>query len=902
MTKGKNRVLCLILTAIMLLSMSSVSVLAYEDEMYSDAELRDYSQELAIFRGIGLFDVNRDVHAIVTRAEFVSMFNSFFGHTNLAKMLGQKGLFSDVNSENAAEIEFAVNNGYISAETNGKFNPDGGITLNTAMESLVAGLGYKYVAEKEFQGNDAYLAMARKLKLFDDVAIKDERYPLTYGEVLVLFKNALSVDLMFWNHTSEGTSFYIATDNTVMSEIHKCTEYKGIVTATSLSDLYGGEAAAEGFVKIDEKAYAYDVDTNALLGKAVKYFIKQVGSESKLVYVCEDYDRNSELIINSDNLQSYESRVYKYYDENDKTETITLKSGCSIIYNGRSNSSALISESFDMLPQDGSIRFLDNNKDRVYDVVFIEDYDTFVAGTVDSTAMTVYDANDNTRRFNFSNLSEKGKLILTSETGKNVEFKVVKAGSIISVAMSADGEYCRVVVCNTKVKGVVTGVGEDEIKLDGVTYKVNLNTIPTVTARPGETITAYTDLNGKIANYEITPRDAEVVYLINADIITEALTRDLKMRVCNSSGGVEVLLCADNVYVNDVRKDIADVLAILKAGEASVKPGLITIARNTEGLVNRIYTIHTGTAETCPEEAIMQNTKLEANYKYMSSTRSFRDFKTVLSSTCKVFLIPENPQTADDEEFSVGSPTVFENDKAYKVTTYITGGKGLLSTYAVADSTLRASTSLYIVNSVSKEMNSDGEVYTSIRGFFGSASEGELCIYDNAVDVESVPAHSTTVSGQRFSVTPGDVIHYNRKTEGGKSKVTGIQMLYDIESGMYLGRNPQNADANAGGNWYMGDVWIMDSGYAGIVMNGGQELISQTPIGPSFDPITAENYRLERVSAGTIYRFEKGRVNSQILAGKPYTDIVDYQTSKNNYSRVFVYTNAGNTHTCYIVN
>jgi len=740
------------------------------------------------------------------------------------------------------------------------------------------------------------------LNLFDDVEIKDERYPLTYGEVLVLFENALSVDMMFANHTSEGVSFYVAEGNNVMRSIHKCTEYKGIVTATTLSDLYGGEAVVDGYVKIDEKVYAYDVDTTELLGKAVKYFVKQVGSESKLVYACEDYDRNSDLIVNSDDLQSYESRTYRYYDENDKTETITLKPGCSIIYNGRSNASALISESFDMLPEDGSIRFLDNNKDRVYDVVFIEDYDTFVAGIVDSTAMTVYDANDNIRRFNFSTLFEKGNLILTTETGKAAEFKAIKAGSIVSIAMSADGEYCRVIVCNTKIKGEVKSVGKDEIKLDGIDYKVNLNTCPTVTTRPGETITAYFDMNGKIANYEISPRDAEVVYLINADIITKAFTTDLKMRVCNSSGGVEVLLCDDKVYVNDVRKDITDVLAILKSGGTTVQPGLMTVARNTEGLVNRIYTVHTGTAETCHEEAIMQNTKLESNYKYMSSTRSFRDYKTILSTSCKVFLVPENPQNAADEEFSVASSTVFENDKAYNVTTYITGGKGLLSTYAVADSTLRMSTSIFIVNGVSETLNADGEVYTSIKGFFGSASEGEICVYDNAVDVESVPAHSTTVSGKRFSVTPGDVIHYQRKTEGGKTKVTAIQMLYDIESDLYLGRNPQNADANAGGNWYMGDVWIVDSGYAGIVMNGGQELISQTPIGSSFDPVTAENYRLERVSSGTIYRFENGRVSSQVLAGKPYADIVDYQTSKNNYSKVFVYTNAGNTHTCYIVN
>jgi len=98
MKQMKNRVLSIILVAIMLISANFVPVLAFEGNMYSEQELLDYSQELAVFKNIGIFDVSRDVQDIVTRAEFTRMLNSFFGNTELATMLGSVGIFSDVKS------------------------------------------------------------------------------------------------------------------------------------------------------------------------------------------------------------------------------------------------------------------------------------------------------------------------------------------------------------------------------------------------------------------------------------------------------------------------------------------------------------------------------------------------------------------------------------------------------------------------------------------------------------------------------------------------------------------------------------------------------------------------------------------------------------------------------------
>ena len=904
MTRFRDRILSFTLVVIMLLSVNFIPAFAYENDMYSDAELNNYSQQLAIFKGIGIFDVNKDVQDIVTRAEFVGMFNEFFGYSESASMIGYKGIFSDVKGDNAADIEYAVNKGYIEYEKKGIFNPDGKITLSVVVKALVNGLGYSNAAKTTFKNNvDPYLSTAVMLRLFDDVSVKEDKYGLTYGELLRLFENALSVNLMLSSTTKGAERFYISEDDTVLSSIHKCTEYNGLVTATSVSDLYGGEEMTEGFVKIGDKIYDYAPKTESLLGKRVRYFIRTDNMDTNLMFVCEDYKYNEELVIESDNIESYKSRVYKYYDENNRVKRITLKSGCIIVYNGRTNLSSDVAEVFDMTPEDGSIRFLDNDRDGEYDVVFIDDYDTMVVGVVDTTTMTIYDKNDKKKSYSLNDLYNKDKLVITTETGKNAEFKSVKVNSVVSLAMSADKEYCRLVVCNTKIKGTINAIDEDNLYLDETVYKINKNACPVLSANAGDAITAYFDKNGKIAYYEISVAETEVVYLINA-YMPEDFEDELLMRICNSAGNVEVVKCADKVFINDTRESKANVFKFLKDGGSQVKSTIITIVRNEEGLVTRIYPLHTSTPDTCPEEALMQYTQLTTSSpRYISSSRLFRDFKTVLTSSCKVFMIPSDPKNANPEEFAVSSTSVLENDRSYNLTTYILGGKGILCDYVVAENSIQTSTSLFIVNSVKRVVDADGEAYTSIRGYFGSTALSEICLYDDAgVNVNSIAAHSTTASSARYSLTPGDLIHYSRKLVNGKHRVTSIQMLYDIETQKYLGRNPQNTDANVGGNWYMADVWIMDTGYAGMILNGGQATITQTPISPTFNVMTADNYRIERVSSGRIYKYEPYRNSGRVLSGVSYNNIVDYQTSDKNYSRVFIYTNSGVTQLCYIVN
>ena len=906
MTKLKSRITSMLLAVMMLLSLDFVPVLSFDANTYSERELVDFSQELAIFKNIGIFDINRNVHDIVTRIEFVKMLNNFFGYSETAEMLGSEGVFSDVSREDAAQIEYAVKNGYISAQDKKSFNPDGYINSAAAAQAIVCGLGYSYAAEQSYKKEEnPYVSMAIKLRLFKKTNYKDAQYALTYGELLAIFKNALSVDFMYKSQGKKGVSYFISSGDNVMSEILNCTEYRGIVTATPRSDLYGGKEAPKGHIAIDNKAYGYEADITQLLGKHVRYFMKNASDDEKLLYVCEDYDKNKETVVESGDIESYKSRVYRYRNESGRLSSVTVKPGCSVIYNGRSNTVPGMNDGFNMLPRDGSVRFLDNNGDGEYDVLFIEDYETIVVGRVDSISMTLYDKNNDIRRFDLRDTYDDDGLIITTETGKCTEFKSVKIGSVVSIAMSKDEKFCRLIVSNNKIKGVIDSVSDDEIELDGNVYKINSNVLSSANVKPGKTASVSLDKNGYVAYFEAIPNATEVVYLIDAALKSK-LNSKLEMKICNSSGMVEIVPVRKNVFINDKKIKVEQTaLDIIKDGTSEVRPGLITISRDENGEVSRIYTVHTLSPEICPDEALMKYSEItNTSHKYMSSARSFRDFKTVLSTGCKIFVVPENPKNAPDEDFSVVSPSAFENDKFYNITTYVMGKENMLCSYAITTSSVQTSTSLLIVNKVNRVRDEDGEFYTSISGYFGSASLNYLRVYDDAgINTDSVAAFSPSVTGAegRFSVTTGDVIHYARKNVAGKTKVTDITMLYDVETDIYMGRNPQLSEANADGNWYMADVWNINSGYAGMVLSGGLMTVAETPIGENFDTQAAANYRLDRVSSGVTLRLDKHWGKPEVLAGQSASDLVGYKDSSSDYSRVFVYTNAGVTHTCYIV-
>ncbi len=899
----KNRIITILLCFILMFG--TVSASALDMNMFSDQAVNDYSQSLALFRKLGVFDINKDMHDVVTREEFAYLLTSFFGLKSLATSVETNSRFQDcADSPYASAIEYVVDTGMMTSSKN-EFNPSGKLTTSELARGVVSGLGYGYVTEQTYgNSSSAYTSMAVKLKLFDEVSMKDDSYGVIYGDLIKIFENALTTDLMEMSLTSGNRGeYFVAEGKNLMNTILDFEEKSGIVTGTPITDLYGGEETSEGYVKIDNEEFKYDVDMTSLLGYRVRYFVKKDRSDETLVYVCKDYKYNAEIVIESEDIYSHKNRKYTYYDENDKKKSFTLPAGCVIVYNGRTN---VLSNhtGFNMIPENGYIKGIDNDNDRQYDIIIIEAFQTLVVGAVDELKKVLYD------KFNLGNevsLEEiaEDRLFIYDKDNRRIDFSKIKAGNIVSIAVSQDKTLARVMVSSAKVSGVVDTILSESIKVDGNFYEFSKDAINKSSLKPGRNYTLFFDKDGLIHYFEENQLKVEAAFLINAaeDGVIE---KKLMVNVLTMDGSLKIMEVADNYYLNNSRRkggsalltelkkniaisasDTTELAQYYKSAEMAdkVKPQMITYACDDLGKVKYIFTAQ-DSIEDCPPERLWLITSDE-RAKYQSGGY-FDGMKVVTSPSCKVLFLPKYDQLlgASEDEFYVKDASYLENDKEYynesstgTVYPYFVYGQGdtsLLANFMVVNVPGRVrKTKLAIVKEVAQSLDADGAVYTSIL-YESDTGEGEGCIYpESGIDVD-------------FKV--GDCVIPYYETVKNKEVWKSCEIVYQVDTGICPNGIPSATNAT-----YLADVYRKEGAYAYMIPKQTNEDIPD-----NFNTKTG-TFRVENLNSALIFRYSTENGIPEIIKDVPASNIIDYKTSKSDYTRCLVFTAHGKAKIIYIV-
>lgn len=903
----KNKIISCILALILFGSISPVMAEEYTADVYSDYEISEYAQNVAIFRNIGIFDIENDIHDIVKRDEFAYMLTGFLGYGELAEAYGAKNSFDDLGeNQNSVSIECAYGLGLISATGYRKFSPNDKLTPSVMVRGIIAGLGYGHQPDGSLSNsNDLYWKKAGELNVLDKNSYKDESYAVTYGELIKAFKNALSANVMKVRFKNGGfKEWYVADGDNILNTVHQCEEFKGIITATKYSDLYGGAELSDGHIAINGEVFSYEPEISNLLGYSVRYFIKDTGDDRKLVYVCKDLKKNDEKTLESEDLVQYQNRVYSYYTENYRQRKITLQQGVSVIYNGRSNVSA--EKTVNMLPDKGLVKFLDNNQDGKYDVIFIEDYETIVVGSTDTVKKILYDKFEENKKLSVENIREE-LLSVKTTLGKEMSFEKIAVGSVVDVAMSADGMMCNMIISTAKASGILTSMDSDTASIDDVKYELAKKTYGFDTLNVGDDGTIHLDKDNQIVYIEKGQAAYEAAYLIN--VYLEENGEDLSAKLCNSTGNLEYLKFSNKVYINDQKeKNPENVLKkFYGEGTTEVQSQLVMLKRDAKGEIYRVYTVHKDSDETCPANGFRFYSSISGEEsKYISASRRFKDNKTVLSATCKIFMIPEDVKSADADDFSVITPSGLKNDQTYGNTSrplmsYIQGQDSLLCDYIVASSQYRKNSRIGIVKNICEAVNEDGDLCKEINYYAYSGEETIYLYQDEGIDIDRISPLDSSTSTEKYSLSTGDVIYYDYIAVNGQEKIISLSMLYDVEADTYLAKNPSTTDANASSVYYMADVWNKKAGYVGMAITGGNEISSNIiPIGPGFKT-SAGNYRIEDLSGTPIYRYNPEGRRAEILTGQSTSDIITYNTSDTDYSRIIVLSVQGKAQYAYLV-
>ncbi len=561
----------------------------------------------------------------ITRYDFAYAVMKLLG-ISPEQYIGEPYVFRDVekNSDTARIMSFAVENGYLSADSTGAALPYDSIKASEAIKIAVKILGYKPTVK-----NGNYTAKASSLKILDGVDISGE---LTRGDAACLLYNTANAPYFKMTAYGNNPEFTKDSDVTLLSEFHDIYKANGVITATHISAINDYAATEKNEIRIDSSIYnCSSNEYNDYLAYNVEYYYTERSGKNELVFAFKG-DNIKELVINADDIDSYSKNVYKYY-ENGKSKTVKITSSHNFIYNGVKRTD-YTQKNF--IPKNGYVKLVSNGGS-AYENVFVWEYYNAVVENVfarsdkavisflygwKELSIDVADDAVTVDTYVGSKLADVtiGRQDYVDGDGvwqSRVTIPAIPRYSLLSIyadrtVESANGRitsddsarYYRIIINEETVVGTVTGErtknGNKYITINKKAYEISSENYMDKNSEKfsvGSYGTFRLDCSGKIASWTIRNSDEawQYGYLIKA-LLTKGLSPSLQAKMLCLDETIKILDCTDKVKVNDVKCNATQAYAAL-AQSAKMLDASFTISQivryrlNTSGKITDFETV-----------------------------------------------------------------------------------------------------------------------------------------------------------------------------------------------------------------------------------------------------------------------------------------------------------------------
>ena len=492
---------------------------SYDNDSYYDKAL-SLCSALGIITGYEDGSVKPD--SKVTRAEMASIVLRMLDLTSTSTY--QNG-FTDVTSSHwaADQIQTALEANIINGMGDGTFVPDGEVTYAQVCVMLVNAMNYQDDAEYYGGYPNGYIKVAGMSDLeITKNAPGAADVASDRGVVIKMVYNALLGQYKEINGYENGAPTYKA-NGTLAKAKFDVIDKKGVLTATSKTSVSSTDVQ-DGQIEIvsddDDEAKLFDCDLTGLedyLAQKITYYYKEnSGLTPKVLAVTYDASKTTTFKADADDIQTvegFDTDAGKF-----KIEGVSKKKDCagaSIVYNGKiiSNSQlAELGESINdlLLPEKGSIRLVDSDKDDVFDVVFVDSYDTMIVTSasndklIGKVAKSGEDAYQTTEAKTITLDDSEDRTISVKRAGADVKLRNLKKNDVASIKRSLDDTVVDIVVTGESFTGSASGVSikynNSYATVNGTKYDVA--NVATGDLKTGVQSTFYTDMFGRIAYVE----------------------------------------------------------------------------------------------------------------------------------------------------------------------------------------------------------------------------------------------------------------------------------------------------------------------------------------------------------------------------------------------------------------
>lgn len=864
----------------------------------------DFAKELLY--ELDIIDVvTKDGYApeqVLTRAQLADAILGLNGYRDSASY---GSCFADVNeaTDHADAIATLLSNGIIAQAVN--YNPEANAKFEQAVKMIVYSLGFGTVTEAQGGWLQPIMEAARSSGVTKGVNVI-QGTDLTADMLASLLFNSLDSEMLKRKSLNE---FETIKGETLLLKKHGIKKVKGIVTANAITSLTSAQPAAER-VSIDWHEYRdADQKLSGYLGmEAVAYYTED---DEEIVFGYPT-DRNYVKTISADDILpnasgfDYENICYREVKESGVTRSTKAKvaADADVIYNGKAYPEYEVN---DFKISTGRLVLIDNDNDKIAEVVMIEESVNYVVESVNIADVTIYDMYGATL-----DLEDVEFLEITDMYGSRVDISGLAKWNVISVVMSNDGEYAKIAVYNDPVVGEVeaywTEDDETYATIDGDTFKVSQSYLDAVASGNtnakklvvGQNGTFYLDGEEKIAAVNLDVDSSwQYAFLIKAQMTDDW---GVRYRLMMDESGFKWYDGAESVRIDEVKKEdeerktALDDDNVIEANRKTV-PQMVKVQMNGNGQIKKIDTIAQGAKEN--EDNLTRAITTYDTFadgstdtSRMHEIWSIRTGRFGIGSSVGVYVHPSaafivwGPKTGDiyDESNYRIHKGNFSNNahlsyNAYDVDWAGIAGAAMIYHDGHDTSSGGVSGTLLFVHSISSVLNDDDEIIREVRGLDYTGAEVTLPMeIDLVTDVDK-----------------GDVIRYNTNI---KNEIDEINTVFDYsaQKNFDLVTNFEYSSGDTDGsyrgnssNYINGNVIIDRQGGYIKTLAEGEEFASITNDMPYtktqifsladatimlYDSVAPANERYTRISSSELNKYIYDRnVDARVILYTTYSQL-----------------------------
>lgn len=639
------------------------------------------------------------------------------------------------------------------------------ITYGDAAKFAVVALGYDLEVEQNGGGVSSYINKAGELGLLDGISGKAES-KASRDKIVVMLYNMLSAHPMQKKYNGADDEYVVLENSTLLEINRNITKINGLMTSTEFASIYGEKGTNKSnLIAIDENIYTIDgKNFDDLLGYNIEAYVQTKDMEDAAVlYMRERPSKNKTLEIDAEDIEKVadDFSTITYYNESDKAKDVKLEGAVRVIYNGVYYDQYTAD---DLKPECGNLRFIDNDANGKYDVMFVTAYETIVVDTIDADDQIIANKYDFDGSIGLLKTEHDNVTVYDTE-GNVTTLSAIKIDDVLSVAKSK-GDTERTIKIyispNGTVQGKVTGYysEDDTVAIDGSEYEESAD-FKKYLEKEGKTVTVgkecifYLDYFGNIAYMKQAP-DSD--YKVVQKIYTDDVGDQYFIVYMDMLGEWYTTPLAEKVSLNGAAKASA---ATVCNKISLPKPEIMKMKFNAK---NEVVSIETPKVGVVDEDEL---TKVpEATYMYRSPTKSF-DVSVFLSNNAKIVCVPQD--SANKAGYTIRDASgFFSGDTSYTVTLYDVSEYSItpLIMFTETDSSKDTlmSKAMMIVTAVG-ERYVDGEILPTVEGYRGKFEE------INFLGEEA---------GMFDGLVPGDIINLSLNSQGRINHVKKITINNEI--------------------------------------------------------------------------------------------------------------------------